>query len=245
MLVEVIFTCAAASAVLGSCVDDCSTNVGLTEVVICERQGNQQESEKESGSSSPGSVWTPPPPWVLCEIYVSGGTEIQTFGTMWVKTRQGSRDCLQEKDYVPIKIAGSTKKTVERVTDSQTLQQVFKTSPSTPMAYVSPSERYYDEAFSFWVEKASQTKSGLLFEEPVVVRFVPISASWSFGSSGFTANHIFGEKGDFSARAKVRFQVDYKTIGGSWVINAGSIESPSNSLLVTALPLPRETRLIG
>lgn len=245
MLVEIIFSCSAAGAVLGGCSDDCSTTIGANEVVICEQQGSNTDSTIEENSSSSGSVWTPPPPWVLCEIYVSGGVEIPTFGTMWVKSRQGERDCLAEKEYVPIPKQGSSKASIDRITDTQTLQQVFKTSPSAPQAFVNPSERYYDEEFSFRVENRTQTKSGWLFDEPVSVRFVPKSASWSFGGSGFEAIHIFGEKGDFSARATVSFQVDYKPIGGSWVINAGAIQARSNSLLITALPLPRETRLVG
>lgn len=245
MLVEIIFTCSAAQAVLGGCADDCETTVGVSEVVICEQQGTETESYEGESSTTPGSTWTPPPPWVLCEVYVSGGVEVPTFGTVWVKSRQGERDCLSEKEYIPIPKPGSSSDSVERVRDSQTLQQIFKTSPDTPMAYVSPSERYYDERFSFWVDKNTQIKSGTLFDEPVSVRFIPKSASWSFGGSGFSVTHIFGEKGDFQARANVDFRVDYKPIGGSWVIDAGSIQIPSNSLLVTALPLPRETRLIG
>lgn len=245
MLVEIIFSCSAAGAVLGGCSDDCSTTIGSSEVVICEQQGSSNDSALEESSSSSGSVWTPPPPWVLCEIYVSGGVEIPTFGTMWVKSRQGQRECLAEKEYVPIPTPGSTNASVERITDNETLQEVFKTSPSAPQAFASPSERYYDEEFSFRVENQIQTKSGWLFDEPVSVRFVPKSASWSFGGSGFQTEHIFGEKGDFSARATVEFQVDYRPIAGSWVINAGVIQANSNSLLITALPLPRETRLVG
>ncbi|HEY7796988.1 MAG TPA: hypothetical protein VIB61_04370 [Microbacteriaceae bacterium] len=245
MLVEIIFSCSAAGAVLGGCSDDCSTTIGANEVVICEQQGSNTDSTIEESSSSSGSVWTPPPPWVLCEIYVSGGVEIPTFGTMWVKSRQGDRECLAEKEYVPIPTQGSSNASVERITDEETLQEVFKTSPSPPQAFASPSERYYDEEFSFRVENRIQTKSGWLFDEPVSVRFVPKSASWSFGGSGFETVHIFGEKGDFSSRATVEFQVDYRPIGGSWVINAGVIQAQSNSLLITALPLPRETRLVG
>lgn len=245
MLVEIIFTCSAAQAVLGGCADGCGTSIGANEVVICERQEKETGSVEDESSTRPGSSWTPPPPWVLCEVYVSGGIDIPTFGTVWVKTRQGARECLSEKEYVPIPKPGSSSDSVERITDSQTLQQIFKTSPATPMAYVSPSERYYDEQFSFWVENNTQIKSGTLFDEPVSVRFTPKSASWSFGGRGFSVNHLFGEKGDFQARATVNFQVDYKPVGGSWVIDAGSIQIPSNSLLITALPLPRETRLIG
>ncbi|MDR9443795.1 MAG: hypothetical protein RI530_02455 [Microbacteriaceae bacterium] len=245
MLVEIIFTCSATQAVLGGCANDCGTTVGASEVAICEQQRTETGSNEGKSSTTPGSTWTPPPPWVLCEVYVSGGVEIPTFGTVWVKSRQGERECLSEKEYIPIPKPDSSSKSVEGINDSQTLQQIFKTSPTTPMAYVSPSERYYDEQFSFWVEKTTQIKSGTLFGEAVSVRFTPKSASWSFGGSGFSVAHIFGEKGDFQARAIVNFQVDYKPIGGSWVIDAGSIQIPSNSLLVTALALPRETRLIG
>jgi hypothetical protein len=245
MLVEIIFSCAATQAVLGGCADDCGTTVGASEVVICEQQRTDSGNNEVESSTTPGSTWTPPPPWVLCEVYVSGGVDIPTFGTVWVKSRQGERECLAEKEYVPIPKPGSSNDSVERITDSQTLQQIFKTSPGAPMAYVSPSERYYDEQFNFWVEKNTQIKSGTLFGEPVSVRFTPKSARWSFGRNGFSVNHLFGEKGDFQARATVNFQVDYKPIDGSWVIDAGSIQIPSNSLLVTALALPRETRLIG
>lgn len=245
MLVDIVFTCSAAAAVLGGCSDNCESTVGKDEVVICEQIDSGTESESAKSTSDPGFVWKPPPPWILCEIYVSGGVEIPTFGTTWVKSRQGARDCLSEKEYVPIEVPGSSEKTVEKVSDRQTLQEIFRTSPSSPIAYVSPSERYYDEQFSFSVQRKTQIKSGELFGQPVSVRFVPKSARWSFGANGFTAQHIFGEKGDFSARAIVTFQVDYKPLGGGWVVDAGAIESWSNSLLVTALPLPRETRLVG
>jgi len=245
LLAEIIMTCSAAGAVLGGCSDSCSTTIGSNEVVICEQLQTENDIEQTQQSSTPGSSWTPPPPWVLCEIYVSGGVEIQTFGTMWVKSRQGERDCLQEKEYVPIPKPPSTKTTVEKVKDIETLQEVFRTSPSKPRAYVNPTERYFDEVFDFSVERKTQTKSGWLFDEPVSVRFQPKSASWSFGQAGFNVSHIFGSSGDFSARATVEFQVDYKPIGGPWIVNAGSISVKSNSVLVTALPLPRETRLIG
>lgn len=245
MLVEIIFTCSATQAVLGGCADACGTTIGANEVVICEQQGSTTENAENQGFTNPGSNWTPPPPWVLCEVYVSGGVEVPTFGTVWVKVRQGERECLQEKEYVPIPSAASPGQTVESVTDIETVQEIFKTSPTTPLAYVSPSERYYDEKFNFWVKRNTHTKSGWLFDEPVSVRFVPKSASWSFGGSGFSVEHIFGEKGDFQATASVNFQVDYKPIGGLWVIDAGSISVQSNSLTITALPLPRETRLIG
>lgn len=245
MLVEIIFSCSAAGAVLGGCSDDCGTTIGSEEVVICEQQDEENEQSNEFTGSNPGSSWTPPPPWILCEIYVSGSIDIPTFGSIWVKVREGSRDCLDEKEYVPIPVAGGSSSTIEEITDTETLQEIFKTSPSSPRAHVSPSERYYDEEFNFSVDKKSQTKSGWLFDQPVSVRFIPKSASWSFGGSGFAASHVFGDKGDFRARATVRFQVDYKPTDGSWVKNAGSIQVKSNSVLVTALPLPRETRLVG
>jgi len=245
LLVEIIFSCSAAGAVLGGCSDSCSTTIGSTEVVICEEASTESDAEENYENDTPGSVWTPPPPWVLCQIYVSGGVEIETFGTIWVKSRQGSRECLAEKEYIPIPKPPSSDSSVEKISDSQTLQEVFRTSPSRPMAYVNPTERYYDESFEFRVEQSAQTKSGWLFDQPVSVRFLPKSANWSFGKSGFRVGHIFGSSGDFSARATVEFQVDYKPIGSPWVINAGSISVNSNSLLITALPLPRETRLIG
>ena len=245
MLVELFFTCSAAGAVLGGCSDSCTTTIGQNEVILCEQIGVESETEGEQGGSSSGSGWTPPPPWILCEIYVSGGVEIETFGTIWVKSRQGTRECLREKEYVPIPKPPASSEPVQAISDVQTLQEIFRTSPSRPKAFASPAEGYFDEHFDFRVERKKQTKSGWLFDEPVSVRFLPKSATWSFGEHGFSASHVYGESGDFTAHATVKFQVDYKPIGGTWVINAGSISVKSNSLLVTALPLPRETRLIG
>lgn len=244
MLVEVFISCSVAGAVLGSCADECGTTIGSSEVTICEQQDFTNESDGVLVVDGPESNWTPPPPWILCEVYVSGGVEIPTFGSVWIKIRQGERACLDEKEYVPIPAKPVKSETVERITDTETLQEVFKTSPSSPRAYVTPAERYYDEQFVFSVEKTTQAKSGWLFDKPVSVRFVPLSASWSFGGSGFSATHTFGEKGDFSARATVTYRVDYKPIEGSWVVDAGSIRARSNSLLVTALSLPRESRLV-
>lgn len=244
MLIEVFISCSAAGAVLGSCAEECETTVGSSEVTICEQQdftnGNGGDSEHDESDYT----WTPPPPWILCEVYVSGGVEIPTFGSVWIKIRQGERECLDEKEYVPIPDRPTVSEPVEGLTDTETLMEVFKTSPSSPRAYVTPSERYYDEQFSFSVEKTTQTKSGWLFDQPVSVRFVPRSASWSFGGSGFSTTHIFGEKGDFASSATVTYRVDYRPIEGSWVVDAGSIRARSNSLLVTALPLPRESRLV-
>ena len=246
MLIEtIILSCSAAGAVLGGCNDSCETIIGASEVVICEDRGGSNSESKQSETNNPGLPWTPPPPWIMCQQYVSGGVEIPTFGKIWVKVREGSRPCLDQKPYVPIPDPpSSTSKTVE-VVNIESVQEIFRTSPSSPMAYVEPAERYYDEQFSFRVESTSQLKSGELFGEPVSVRFIPRSATWSFGKSGFNVSHIFGEKGDFSAKASVSFQVDYKPLGESWVVDAGSISVSSNSLLITALPLPRETRLVG
>jgi len=246
VLIEtIILSCSAAGAVLGGCNDSCETIIGASEVVICEDKGGNNSESKQSETNNPGLPWTPPPPWIMCKQYVSGGVEIPTFGKIWVKVREGSRPCLDQKPYVPIPDPPrSTSKTVE-VVNIESVQEIFRTSPSSPMAYVEPAERYYDEQFSFRVESTSQLKSGELFGEPVSVRFIPRSATWSFGKSGFNVSHIFGEKGDFSAKASVSFQVDYKPLGESWVVDAGSISVSSNSLLITALPLPRETRLVG
>jgi hypothetical protein len=244
LLIEVFISCSVAGAVLGSCADECATTVGSSEVTICEQQDFTSEFGAESEQDHSDSNWTPPPPWILCEVYVSGGVEIPTFGTVWIKIREGERDCLDEKDYVPIPNKPAISQPVDRITDTETLQEVFKTSPSSPRAYVNPSERYYDEDFNFSVEKETQTKSGSLFDQPVLVRFTPKSASWSFGGSGFRTSHTFGEKGEFVARATVTYRVDYKPTEGGWVIDAGSIRKSSNSLLVTALALPRESRLV-
>jgi len=246
LLIEtIIFSCSAAGAVLGGCNDQCETTIGSSEVIICESIGTGNTESDTTQSSTPGSTWTPPPPWILCQQYVSGGVEIPTFGKIWVKIREGSRPCLDQKPYVPLpEPPSSTSNTVE-IINVESVQEIFRTSPSVPKAFVQPLERYFDEQFVFSVQKETQIKNGELFGEPVSVRFIPRSAIWSFGASGFQASHIFGEKGDFSAKATVKFQVDYKPLGESWVVDAGSISVSSNSLLVTALPLPRETRLVG
>lgn len=246
MLMEtIIFSCSAAGAVLGGCNDDCITTIDTQEVIICEQESSGTEQQGESTPSRPGATWQPPKPWILCEIYVSGGVEIPTFGTTWVQARQDSRECLDEKPYTPIPRPAKPATVAPKITDYQSVQEIFRASPSTPNAFATPSELYYDEPFSFRVQESIQSESGWLFDKPVTVRFVPKSARWNFGSNGFATTHIFGQKGEFSVRATVTFQVDYKPIDGGWQIGAGEIEVSSNSILISALQLPRETRLVN
>lgn len=262
MLVELILltsSCTAADAVLGNCLQSCETSVvvGGGSVTICSDDwefiaGNPGGSQPGGATGGSAGSYQPPRPWVLCEVYASGDTVNESITTVWVKIREGSQDCLSIQPYIPPPPTGgsgggsSTNPIPDQISS---IAEMFSASPNRPSASATPATLYADERVSFSVSAATHSKPGELLGESVTVRFSPISASWQFGdgnsATGFSSSHIYFEDGSYRAVASVVYSVDYKLANADWVYSVGNITANSNGVLVTALPLPRETRLVG
>lgn len=97
-------------------------------------------------------------------------------------------------------------------------------------------------------------ESGQLFGTAAIIRFTPVSATISFGdgqlaeasaiAGGFESAHSYRAPGRYLAQALVRFRVDYRLGGNSWVVGAAEVVVGSNSLNVDVLQPPRRTLLV-
>jgi hypothetical protein len=100
----------------------------------------------------------------------------------------------------------------------------------------------------FQVSASATTSDGSLLGQAAEIRFTPTSAFTATGDGatlqGFSVAHRYREAGVYSARATVRYQVDYRIGSGNWVLNAAVLDSVSNSLSVQVLEPRKRTLLV-
>lgn len=230
MLISVFLaSCDLTGAALGVC--GCATEVG--DRISFELCGSQTISQPVGGST--GEV-----PMRLCEYYVNGSIDTPTLGTIssWVPV--GSRLCIGDEIPVPV-----PPRTIEDdIADS------FRAFSARPHATWSPGgELEIEVPASFQVSSDSLSVAGSLLGNAAMIRFTPVSASWSFSDGvsqgGFWVERIFLEPGDYTAQASVDYRIDYRYSGGSWVTGAGSGTLQSNRLEISVIKIPRRTLLIG
>lgn len=267
MLVELVLfvaSCSVTDAVMGNCLKSCdnSVAVGSDSVTLC------REKELISGGSSPGSSSASGSGPGRKADSASGEAEISEViypvicvsGAAAQSAPMGARKipktgvvCYRDiPEAGPAAVTEQTKQTESKSSNSfqsEVVAEIFSTTPNRPQAFADPEILFADELVRLTALASVHIKPGILLGDPVSVRFVPISATWDLGDGekkvGFSTNHIYGRVDIFQARATVRYSVDYRFPGDDWVVSAGFIDADSNGVFVTALPLPRETRLVG
>ncbi len=229
MLITILLaTCDLGGSTLGIC--DCGTQV--TDQISFELCGSQEGSTQLPGGSTEV-------PMRLCEYYVNGTIDEPTLGriTAWVPV--GSRPCIGDEIPEP-----APPRTIE-----DDIEDSFLAFSSRPWAYWQPGgELEVEVPAVFFVDGGSQTVNGALLGRAAQIRFAAVSATWTFsdgqGRSGFSAERVFLEPGEFTARAQVSYRIDYRYDGGSWVLGAGSGALSSNLLELDVVKIPRRTLLV-
>lgn len=268
MLIELVLlasSCSVSEAVMGNCLKSCENSVviGSDAVTLCRQLELVSKSSSTGSSSAPGSAPNKKP-----ESSASGEAEIKkeiypiicVSGSAAKTAPVGARKipktdvvCYRDvPDAEPSKELKQAKPNSNKSSNSlqsEVVAEIFSTTPNRPEAFADPEILYADEPVRFSAVAGVHTKPGMLLGEPVSVKFVPISATWDLGDGrekvGFSVEHVYGRADIFQARATVRYSVDYRFAAGEWVVSVGSIDANSNGVFVTALPLPRETRLVG
>jgi len=130
---------------------------------------------------------------------------------------------------------------------SITEQDAFAAQVPSPRLTLVTSPVRVGAAAQFRVSAVPVINYGSLLGQPAEIRFRPVSAVIRPGDgaalSGFSATHRYQAVGWYLARAVVGFQIDYRLGSGSWVLNAATLDSSSNSVRVEVLE-PRKRSLL-
>lgn len=228
---QATLNCDVTKAAMGKC-GECRSDPGSFS--LCETR----TSTKPGSTATYPSPSPKPKPMRSCSYYANNTIDTPTLTviTSWVEV--GSRLCIG--DEVP------KKKVYPSITEQ--LEDIFSASIANPLAqYFGPRHPEPFEDFVVSVDSETQQVSGELFDNPAVIRFRAVSATWTFSdgtrSSGFSVTKNFELEGSSTAQATVGYQVDYKT-GGSWVVAAASWSLSSNQLTIGVVDPPRRTVLV-
>jgi len=130
---------------------------------------------------------------------------------------------------------------------SVTEQDEFAAQVPTPSLSISPGVVRVGADVVFQVLVSTVISAGSLLGQVAEIRFTPTAAMIYTGDneslSGFSATHRYRDVGGYSAWAVVSYRVDYRLGSGSWVLNAATLDSPSNTLAVQVLE-PRQRSLL-
>lgn len=263
MLVEMLLlasSCSVSEAVMGNCLKSCDSSVviGSDSVTLCRElelitgggaatgSSSSATANKKTGPSDSAAAADQTPRYPLRCV---SGAAAKSAPAGAKKIPRTDVVCYREIPEPELVAPKPVKKSKPKEVFSDSVAEIFSTSPDLPAAFAQPEVLYADELVTLTVVASVHTKPGILLGEPVSVRFSPVSATWDFGdgqsASGFSAGHIYNLADVYQARAKVRYSVDYKFATDSWVSSVGYIDATSNGVFITALPLPRETRLVG
>lgn len=232
MLIEIAIwtSCSVTGVALGGCQPACPAE-GDGSFTIC-------EVLQDIGIEH--STYVTPQPLRLCSYYVNGTIDIPTSTqiTAWVEI--GSRLCIGD-------VIEPLPDPKPRTLVSEFLD-VFTAYAVRPFAFVAPDgEVQIEEVARFTVLPGGGTHQGKLFENDVEVRFRPHIYSWSFSNgavaSGASVSRSFSRPDQIQAFATVEYIVDYRRVGGSWVIAAAKLSIRSNELGLSVIDPPRRTLL--
>lgn len=229
MLISVFLaSCDLTSAALGIC--GCGTTV--TDQISFELCGSHSISQ-------PGTSGSTETPMRLCEYYVNGSIDQPTLGVIssWVPV--GSRLCIGDEIPEP-----APPRTIQ-----DDINDSFQAFSQRPFAQWSPGgELEIEVPATFRVSSDSLSVGGSLLGRSATIRFVPVSATWSFSDghsgSGFAFERVFLEPGDYTASASVSYRIDYSYGSQDWALGAGSGTLGSNRLEIAVVKIPRRTLLV-
>lgn len=227
-------SCDVTKAALGACGSSCaSTPTTPGSFTLCETTTSTKPGNATAGG--PAS----PKPQRLCSYYANNTIDVPTLTIIQAWVDVGSRLCIG--DAVP-------EKPVVYKPVTEQLEDIFKASISNPRAWlVGPEDPEPFEDVSFEVEALPVSISGSLSGRPATIRFRPVGFSWSFSDGhsgqGRQISHAFDAEGDMSARALVRYEVDYQ-LGGAWSQSVASWSLSSNQVRVMVVDPPRRALLV-
>lgn len=175
----------------------------------------------------------------VCEYYVNGTIDQPTLATIVSLIPVGSRLCIGDEVY-----QAPPPRTIE-----DDIRDSFQAFSQRPFAQWLPGgELEIEVPAKFWVSGEDLSVAGSLLGRQATIRFVPVSASWSFSdgfaASGFELERIFDVPGDYWASAQVEYRIDYRYSTGDWVTGAGSGSLSSNRLEIEVVKIPRRTLLV-
>jgi len=108
---------------------------------------------------------------------------------------------------------------------------------------------------NFYADRATRVVDGSLLGLPAVVRFTPVSWTWSFGDGSALASatpgaswaaqglgefeptatsHVFTSPGSYAIDLTVEYRAEYQFAGSGWVPVAGTLDLPANRIIATA-----------
>ncbi len=201
--------------------------------------------EDSTDSSDGGSLNPGQPAMRQCRYFANGTIDVPTMTviTAWVPV--GSRPCIGDEVPKPTDASDYWETRTELE-----LKDKFTAFAARPVAWFSPGgEIEIQDPVLFFVEADTEITFGTLLGKPAQIRFRPVAARWELSNNqsifGFTKSHSFDQVGSYTARAFVRYEVDYKYQSSAWVYAAASWELPSNKLTVSVIERERRTLLVG
>jgi hypothetical protein len=240
-LAIILASCDVAGSAASACKSQCPRSTGAS-YTICAEKG------KSTSSVKPGvpkrDTQQRPKPRRLCSYYANGTIDVPTSSiiTAWVDV--GSRACIGDPKPEP-RVAAPTTKTVAELTT-----EAFTAHATSPFAYLRPSgEVEITQLVNFGVNRGGGEHAGELFGSPATIRFVAVYISWSFSDgqrlNGEFVSTSFLEPGQVTGLASVDYRIDYRRLGGTWVLGAAYASLSSNQLSLSVIDPPRRTLLVG
>ncbi len=202
--------------------------------------------DEDSADSSDGGSLNPGQPAMReCRYFANGTIDVPTMTviTAWVPV--GSRPCIGDEVPKPNDASDAWQAKTELE-----LKDKFTAFASRPLAWYSPGgEIEIQDPVEFSVDVDTEVTSGLLLGKTAQIRFRPVAARWELSNNqslfGFIKTHRFDQIGGYTARAFVKYEVDYKYQSSTWVFAAASWELPSNKLTLSVIERERRTLLVG
>ena len=267
MLVELLLilaSCDVKGAALGSCVSPCPKSTGAS-FTICAQKNLTASSVKPKPVAKPVpkpiAAQKPvvrtvpvPKPKRLCTYYVNGTIDVPTSSIISAWVDVGARACIGDpKPKTTVRAAApvrSASPAPELKTVSELATEAFTAHAAPPFAYLRPSgEVEVFELVHFGVDRGGGEHVGELFGEPATIRFVAVAIEWSFSDgqrlTGQFVSASFGQPAQIRGSAEVRYRIDYRRPGGSWVLSASQASLVSNELVLSVIDPPRRTLLVG
>lgn len=120
-----------------------------------------------------------------------------------------------------------------------TWKNEFTVKPDRPRIALLPSTTLkVGETANFASLAVAHTRNRMLLWYPAQVKFVPNTASWSFGNgaeaAGTKTSHAYSRAGVYKVQLKVSYTVTYRITGRSaWVKLPGGVTALSSPIMVT------------
>lgn len=227
-------SCDVTKAALGACGTSCtSVQTAPGSFALCET--TTVTTPGTSSSTRP----VEPKPQRLCSYYANNTIDVPTLTIIQAWVEVGSRLCIGD-------IASEKPVVYKPVTEQ--LEDIFRASISNPRAWLlGPEDPEPFEDVGFAVEATETSVTGSLSGRAATIRFRPVFFSWTFSDGGSgqgsSVRHAFEVEGRMSARAQVRFEVDYQ-LNGAWSQSVASWSLGSNQVVVNVVDPPRRALLV-